>query len=64
MPTHVAIPGNDMPLLNVRAPEDIEFLLKESEVLTGKPGHIRHRRCRPPELPGAVAPDGLQSRAA
>lgn len=38
MPTHVVIPCNDTPLLNVRAPEDIEFLVKESEVLTGKPG--------------------------
>jgi len=38
MPTQVTIPGNDTPLLKVRAPEDIEFLVKESEVLTGKPG--------------------------
>ncbi len=40
MQTHVSIPGNDAPLLNVRAPEDIEFLVKESEVLTGKPGRM------------------------
>ncbi|MES2051200.1 MAG: hypothetical protein V4455_04510 [Pseudomonadota bacterium] len=38
MQTHVSIPCNDTPLLNVRAPGDIEFLVKESEVLTGKPG--------------------------
>jgi len=38
MQTHVSIPGNDTSLLNVLAPEDIEFLVKESEVLTGKPG--------------------------
>ena len=38
MQTHASIPSNDAPLLNVRAPEDIEFLMKESEVLTGKPG--------------------------
>ncbi|MEO8155403.1 MAG: hypothetical protein ABI605_20230 [Rhizobacter sp.] len=28
------------PLLAVTAPEDIEFLVKESEVLTGRPGRI------------------------
>ena len=38
MPTHVTIPDTDAPLLKVRVPEDIEFLVKESEVLTGKPG--------------------------
>jgi hypothetical protein len=38
MQTHVSIPDTDAPLLKVRAPEDIEFLVKESEVLTGKPG--------------------------
>lgn len=38
MQTHMPIPGSDAVLLNVRAPEDIEFLVKESEVLTGKPG--------------------------
>lgn len=38
MQTHVDIPCNDTPLLKVRAPEDIEFLVKESEVLTGKSG--------------------------
>ncbi len=38
MQTHVAFPDKDTPLLNVWAPEDIEFLVKESEVLTGKPG--------------------------
>ena len=31
--------GQDRPrLLTVQAPEDIEFLVKESEVLTGEPG--------------------------
>lgn len=38
MPTHVTIPDTNAPLLKVRAPEDIEFLVRESEVLTGKPG--------------------------
>lgn len=38
MPTHVTIPDTDAPLVKVRAPEDVEFLLKESEVFTGKPG--------------------------
>lgn len=38
MQTHVSIPDTDAPLLNVRALEDIEFLVKESEVLTGKSG--------------------------
>jgi len=38
MQTQVNIPGADTPLLKVRAPEDIEFLVKEGEVLTGKPG--------------------------
>ncbi|MDR3368878.1 hypothetical protein [Rhodoferax sp.] len=40
MQTHVSISGKDAALLNVRAPEDIEFLVKESEVLTGKPGRM------------------------
>lgn len=38
MQIHASIPSNDAPLLNVRAAEDIEFLVKESEVLTGQPG--------------------------
>lgn len=38
MRIHASIPSNDAPLLSVRAPEDIEFLVKESEVLTGQPG--------------------------
>ena len=40
MQTHVPIPNGDMPLLRVRAPQDIEFLVKESEILTGKAGRI------------------------
>lgn len=38
MQIHASIPSNDAPLLNVRAAEDIEFLVKESEVFTGQPG--------------------------
>jgi hypothetical protein len=34
--THLA--GRAGPLLTVQAPEDIEFLVKESEVLTGRAG--------------------------
>ena len=34
--THLA--GRAAPLLTVQAPEDIEFLVKESEVLTGRAG--------------------------
>ena len=34
--THLA--GRAVPLLTVQAPEDIEFLVKESEVLTGRAG--------------------------
>lgn len=34
--THLA--GSAAPLLTVQAPEDIEFLVKESEVLTGQSG--------------------------
>ncbi|MBT9520423.1 MAG: hypothetical protein IV101_05965 [Dechloromonas sp.] len=34
--THLA--GRAAPLLTVQAPEDIEFLVKESEVLTGQSG--------------------------
>ena len=33
-------PRKITPLLAVTAPEDIEFLVKESEVLTGQPGRI------------------------
>ena len=40
MQTHVSIHTNDIPLLTVLAPEDIEFLVKESEVLTGQAGRI------------------------
>lgn len=40
MQTQASIPDNNAPLLKVRAPEDIEFLVKESEVLTGKPGRL------------------------
>ena len=40
MQTHVSIHTNDIPLLTVQAPEDIEFLVKESEVLTGQAGRI------------------------
>lgn len=36
--THLA--GRAAPLLTVQAPEDIEFLVKESEVLTGRSGRI------------------------
>ncbi|TXT31873.1 MAG: hypothetical protein FD131_796 [Rhodocyclaceae bacterium] len=32
--------GRAAPLLTVQAPEDIEFLVKESEVLTGRSGRI------------------------
>lgn len=40
MQTHVPPPSSDIPLLTVRAPEDIEFLVKESEVLTGQAGRM------------------------
>ncbi len=40
MQTHVSIHTNNIPLLTVQAPEDIEFLVKESEVLTGQAGRI------------------------
>ena len=40
MQTHVPLPSSDIPLLNVRAPEDIEFLMKESEILTGQAGRM------------------------
>jgi hypothetical protein len=40
MQTHVSNSGKDASPLNVRAPEDIEFLVKESEMLTGKPGRM------------------------
>ena len=36
MRTHVPIHNSDIPLLTVLASEDIEFLVKESEVLTGQ----------------------------
>ena len=38
MHTHAQSPDVDPPLVPVSAPEDIEFLVKESEVLTGVPG--------------------------
>ena len=38
MHTHAHRPAADPPLVAVSSPEDIEFLVKESEVLTGLPG--------------------------
>ena len=38
MHTQTRIAHDAPSLLTVQAPEDIEFLVKESEVLTGKPG--------------------------
>ena len=40
MQTNLHTPRKSAPLLAVTAPEDIEFLVKESEVLTGQPGRI------------------------
>lgn len=40
MQIHASIRSNNAPLLSVRAPENIEFLVKESEVLTGQPGRL------------------------
>ena len=40
MQTNLHTPRQSAPLLAVTAPEDIEFLVKESEVLTGQPGRI------------------------
>ena len=38
MQTRTRIAHDTPPLLTVQAPEDIEFLVKESEVLTGRAG--------------------------
>ncbi len=38
MYTATLIAGSAVPLLTVQPPEDIEFLVKESEVLTGRAG--------------------------
>jgi hypothetical protein len=38
MHTHAHRPAADPPLVAVSSPGDIEFLVKESEVLTGLPG--------------------------
>ena len=38
MHTHAQSPAADPPLVAVSSAEDIEFLVKESEVLTGLPG--------------------------
>ena len=40
MQTNLHTPRKSAPLLAVTAPEDIELLVKESEVLTGQPGRI------------------------
>ena len=40
MHTQTRIAHDAPSLLTVQAPEDIEFLVKESEVLTGQPGRI------------------------
>ena len=38
MPSHGHLACNAQTLVNVLAPEDIEFLIKESEIITGRPG--------------------------
>ena len=38
MPSHDHLACDAQTLVNVQAPEDIEFLIKESEVITGRPG--------------------------
>ena len=38
MPNHSRIDCASPALLTVQAPEDIEFLIKESEIITGRPG--------------------------
>lgn len=38
MPNHSRIAYASPALLTVQAPEDIEFLIKESEIITGRPG--------------------------
>ena len=38
MPNHDHLACDAQTLVNVQAPEDIEFLIKESEVITGRPG--------------------------
>lgn len=40
MQTQALAPDASIPLLAVQAPEDIEFLVKESEVLTGHAGRL------------------------
>ena len=40
MHTLAQTPGAEAPLVAVSSPEDIEFLVKESEVLTGRPGRV------------------------
>ena len=40
MQTNLHTPRKSAPLLAVTAREDIEFLVKESELLTGQPGRI------------------------
>lgn len=40
MQTHTHIAHDASSLLTVRAPEDLEFLIKECEVLTGQAGRI------------------------
>ena len=38
MPSHDHLACDAQTLVNVQAPEDIEFLIKESEIITGRPG--------------------------
>ena len=40
MQTQVPTSGTEAALMGVRSPEDIEFLVKESEILTGQPGRL------------------------
>ena len=40
MQAHVPTGSSDILLLTVRAPEDIEFLIKEGEIHTGKAGRV------------------------
>lgn len=71
--TNVPCIASDAPrLLSVRAPEDIEHLVKESEVLTGRAGRsfvvrgadwlVYRVHWHPRELPGGVKVERLDAR--
>ena len=70
---NVLLIGPDVPrLLNVQAPEDIEYLVKENEVLTGRSGRtfviagadrlVYRVHWHPREHPGGLRVDRLDAR--